>query len=105
MNKIKKVSKFFRIFFQILFIVIPLGTLVSWLLLNTSYDIFTSIGVGQNIVSGPVTVNLLTRVLGIAISCLPVGIILFGFYQLIKIFKKYEKGEIFSINNAIRYQK
>ncbi len=105
MNKIKKVSKCFRIFFQIMLIVIPIGQFMTWLLLNTKYDIFTPIGVGPNMLSGQITVNLLTRVLGITISCLPIGIVLYSLYQLIKLFKNYEKEQVFSINNAIRYQK
>ena len=105
MNKIKKVSKRFRIFFQIMFILIPLGVIWFWLVFHGKHDVFKQFGIGASLVSRPITVDFLSRALAMAVSIIPTGIILYCLTQLIKLFKNYEDGNIFVFNNVICYQK
>jgi hypothetical protein len=105
MNKIKRVSRRFRILFQILFYFTPVAVLWFWLSLHGPIDLFSKLGIGAALFMHPVTINGITRILGIIVTMLPAGILMYALAQLIKLFKHYEHGEIFTIDNANRYRK
>lgn len=114
MNKIQRVSLFFRVIFQVLFIAFPTVLAIAWMttpdsvvmlggLINARFIPESYIAPGTNHLGGIMhTLSGSEKLLGFAISCLPLIVNLFIIYSLIKLFKLYEKGEIFSINN-VRY--
>ena len=105
MDKIARVSKKFRVLFQVLFYLIPILVLWFWVVVHSPYDLFSPLGFTSHLVSGPITVNALTRILGFLVSTLPYSIMMYCLYQLIQIFKNYEKGQIFVLNNVNCYRK
>lgn len=105
MNKIQRTSLFFRVLFQIIFILLPLLTIITWIYAPEpisflgSKIILSAFSHGYPIVQ-PLTVD--TKLLGFLISLLPLIVNLFVLYFLIKLFRLYEQGEIFTMNN-VRY--
>ena len=105
MNRIKRVSLFFKIVFQILFIVLPIILVIAW---STSPESFVIMGGVINMSFIPRSyvnsiLHVLTptdRLLGFGISSIPMLIELYILYSLIKLFDLYGKGEIFSVNNV-----
>lgn len=95
MEKIKRVSYFFKVSFLALFVIIPTIEIVGWL---TS---FSSLVIPLNYRAlAPQVLSMHTKIEAIFVSFLPVTIELFTLYFLIQLFKLYEKGEIFSARNV-----
>lgn len=105
MDKIKSVSWYFRIIFQLLFVFLPVMLAVAWF---TSPDSMVMFGGAVNMSFIPrsyagLVLHELTnqdRVLGFLCGMIPVLVELYILYALIKLFKLYEKGEIFTLNNV-----
>lgn len=127
MNNIKRVSLFFRIIFQLLFVMVPLVLVVSWLYapqplillggtlqLNAIPHMYMApslyakgmhfLTVQSGLSPGFVlhTLSNSEKALGFLVSTIPMAIELFILYCLIKLFGLYAAGEIFSLNN-VRY--
>lgn len=106
MNKIQRVSIFFRIVFQLLFILAPLIVMAAWIyspqsLINMSHGIINLNFIPKAYV-GKILHELtnLDKLLGFCVSTIPLIVELYILYALIKLFSLYEKGDIFSINNV-----
>lgn len=99
MNKIQRVSKFFRILFQIAFIAIPLLQIAFWINAPASLK-FLGDCIHLDMIP-PITIlhplSNTAKFLGFCINMIPTGIYLYILYSLIKLFRLYEKGEIFSM--------
>ena len=115
MNKIKRVSWFFRIIFQIIFIGFPLLLAYSWMTNPEEFVLFNGIINGSFIPKGYLAtadhpsqimhvMSVSERLCGFLVCMIPMAIDLFIVYSLIKLFRLYERGEIFSINN-VRYMR
>ena len=127
MNRIKNVSLFFRVIFQIIFITLPILLIVSWIYapndlvllgfikLNaipanyTGMHAYTMPGAhflpSLNGVNAKALLHTLTaaeKIIGGLVSAIPMVVNMFVVYSLIKLFNLYEKGEIFTINH-VRY--
>lgn len=110
MHKIQRVSLFFRVLFQIAFIVLPVALVLFWL--NGPNPIVlspvTEASSGVEITFIPKSIHIMHAVSGMEkfygflITLIPTGIDLLTLYFLIKLFRLYEKGEIFTISN-VRY--
>lgn len=118
MNRIKNVSLFFRIVFQIIFIALPILLIVSWIYaplelvtlvgflhLNAIPAAYSGMhtytpGISEKAILHTLSIN--EKILGCLVSAIPTMIQMFVVYSLIKLFKLYEKGEIFSMNH-VRY--
>lgn len=104
MNKIKTVSHWFRILFQIVF-VLDVAILI-WFWMNgaqtptTWGPIHPSFLPSHVNIAIPVPMDTSTKFFGFLINCIPIGITLSIYYCLIKLFSLYERAEIFTINNV-----
>ena len=102
--KIKKVSSIFRGLFLVLLIVVPLVHILSWLNAPVPFDLSKSLGFFISVVPQGVkvlhTLSLSTKMVGFLIGAIPVVLIEFILYFLIKLFKLYAQAEIFSIQNV-----
>jgi len=109
MYNIKKQSRRVRILFQYLLVLTPIMVCYYWLTVKTSYEFLTSFGVIQlsydidNYTQFPL--SLTTRVFATIASLLLCSIIMYALKLLIRLFRNYEHSEIFSLNNAMCYQK
>jgi len=106
-DRIKSVSKFFRIFFQIVFIIMPLIFIYSWVV--SAQEVVLPGGVIHTSSVPAAYRNHIFHVLTASenfmaalVSAVPLCVVLFIIYSLIKLFKLYEQGEIFSLAN-VRY--
>lgn len=108
MSNIQKQSRRIRILFQFFLFLTPIAILYYWLTVETQYDFLTSFGVIQATTDmGSYTqlpLTLTTRVLATAASLLLCSIIMYALKVLIQLFRNYERNEIFSLENAVRYQ-
>jgi len=104
MNKIQRVSLFFRIIFQIIFICAPILLIINWmyapqeLVLLGGIIHFNTIPkayLGEQIILSPLTMNI--KIAACLLDVVPLFIELFVLYSLIKLFKLYERNEIFSL--------
>lgn len=107
MNKIKNVSCFFRIFFQIAFFAFPILLAVSWIYAPAELQLLAGFiridPIPVSYTHGILhTLSPSEKLFGFIASCIPLAIILFILYSLIKLFRLYEQAEIFSLNN-VRY--
>lgn len=106
MEKIQKVSLFFRILFQIAFVALPIFLIAFWI--KGPHHTAPWQGLGMDFSFLPKGVEVLhtltpmEKFYGFLISLIPNGIDMIVLYFLIKLFRLYEKAEIFSINN-VRY--
>ena len=104
-SKIKQVSVFFRVVFQILFIVFPIILAIGWMNAPSSLNLLSGM-IRMNVIPYSYenhifhTLTASDKLLAFAVSCMPLIIELFVLYSLIKLFRLYEKGEIFSSNNV-----
>jgi hypothetical protein len=104
MNKIQRVSRYFRILFQLIFISMPILQAIGW-----SYapgelqfgigaiDMIPDMYRKHILVS---SFGLDTKLLAFLVSMMTVSVDLFVLYFLVRLFKLYEQGEIFSIDNV-----
>jgi hypothetical protein len=111
MNKIMLVSRFFRVLFQITFVAVPICLILYWLnapypLLIFGNSIFIDL-IPHQMPNFPIILHLSnqTKFLGFLVSLIPATVILVVCYFLIKLFRLYEKNEIFSLNNIIYLRK
>lgn len=119
MNRIKNVSLFFTTVFQIIFAMLPILLVISWiyapneLVLFASFvklnaipanysgmHVYTPQGIPEKALLHTLTVH--EKILGCLVSAIPMIVNMFILYSLIKLFNLYKKGEIFSINH-VRY--
>lgn len=107
MDKIKRVSLFFRTIFQILFIALPVISVIAWATSPESLVMMAG-AIDMSFIPRSYANSILhilsptERLIGFSISVIPMLIELYILYALIKLFSLYSKGEIFSVNN-VRY--
>lgn len=102
MNKIQKVSFFLRSFFQIIFFVLPILLVLFWLFAPVLYPLYPYaatyfIPSGIEILHPLSVTNCL---FGFLINLLPTVVTMYILHFLIKLFSLYEKGAIFTYENA-----
>ncbi|HEX2548669.1 MAG TPA: DUF2975 domain-containing protein [Gammaproteobacteria bacterium] len=125
MRKIKNVSLFFKILFQIIFILLPVSLIVSWIYAPNEFvtlvgfiklnaipvnyagmHTYTNPGLEflpstQGVTDKAIlhTLTLGDKVIGCLVSFIPLIINMYIVYALIQLFKLYEKGEIFTLKH------
>ena len=118
MNKIENVSLFFSVIFKIIFITTPILLIISWIYapdelrlllgfikLNAIPHTYSGTHVFANGLSAKAILHPLSageKILGCLVSAIPMMIEMFVVYCLIKLFKLYSKGNIFSMQH-VRY--
>lgn len=101
MQNIKITSHRYRILFQVLFYVAPAFTAAFWLSASMlPAGVFDSIQRGDQLI----TLTPLVQFLGFLVDMLPVSIVMYGLSLLIRLFKNYELGNIFTLENAKYYR-
>lgn len=107
MNRITRISLFFRVFFQIFLIAAPLLFIYTWI--NAPEHVVLANGfiqmdsIPKNYSKAILhTLSSSEKMLGFAVSSIPMLIELFIVYSLAKLFALFEKQEVFSLNN-VRY--
>lgn len=98
MNRIEKWSRGIRVLFQIVLIGIPVGVILQWLVFDNE-----AIGLVNGLRSRHPNLPIIqsipysTRWICLGIAMIKNVVAMFGFYHLIKLFKLYEKGQIFTL--------
>lgn len=100
MNKIKCVSLFFRVLFQITFVSLIGAQIIGWIVAPTVGGFFNVIPTSyQFLVLHSLSLN--TKIAGFFVSSIPLAIKLLVLYSLIKLFRLYEQHEFFSAKNVL----
>jgi hypothetical protein len=100
MNRIKYVSLFFRLFFQLAFLCLIVAQIMGWIYAPMHGGFFNVIPLSyQPLVLHALDTN--TKIAGFFLSSIPLLIKLVVLYSLIKLFRLYERHEFFSANNVL----
>jgi glucan phosphoethanolaminetransferase (alkaline phosphatase superfamily) len=99
--KIKSVSRLFKLFFQIVFIILPILHLIAWvyapepllLPMGAIISAFSDIPILY-------TLSFSTKLLGFLVSAVPLIVMECMLYFLIQLFGLYQQNEIFSLKNV-----
>lgn len=117
MKKIKKLSAYLLFAFNVLFITVPLFSMIQWIFLSTkTNDVLGGInffGIFAKTIETPEGyVNLssvswtpLLQLLGFTAEIIGLLPFLMSLLILKTILKNYQKGKIFSVRNAIQYRR
>ncbi|MBK2085625.1 DUF2975 domain-containing protein [Francisella adeliensis] len=106
MKKIKSMSKKYRVIFQLMLVLVIVVTPIFWLTVDTKIDIFSSIGMSSiysPYINSPMLMS--TRIFAIIVSLIPISIVSYALIALIRLFKFYEQGNIFSVETVNQYKK
>lgn len=109
MSNIQKQSRRVRMLCQSLFVLTPIMVCYFWLTVETPYDFISATGIFYltydigYFTMLPLTMT--TRIVAAFTSLLMSSILMYALMVLIRLFRNYERGEIFSLENAMSYQK
>ncbi|NVK17341.1 MAG: DUF2975 domain-containing protein [Methylocystaceae bacterium] len=107
MTKIQKISRLARLCFQGLIVLLPLCVCYYWLTINTAYDYLGLYGIIDldldvaGLTQVPLSVT--TRFLALGVSLTLCAILMQALTLLVRLFKNYERQDIFSYENAVLY--
>ena len=117
MNKIQKMSDYLLITFNVLLISVPLLVLIQWFFIELKtadiHPLINFFGLFERAIQTPegfvnlsaVSWTFWSKLLGLCADVIGLLPFLTSLFFLKKIFKNYQKGEIFSTTNAIHYKK
>lgn len=106
MEKFRSTSKKYKIIFQLILRLVIVITPMFWLTVDTNIDIFTFVGLSSvysSYINSPMLMS--TRIFAIIVSLIPISIVSYALIALIRLFKFYEKGNIFSVETVSQYKK
>lgn len=113
MNQIQKVSSYLLIVFKCLMIGIPLFFCIEWYFLETGlFRELITLGILNEVVPSPeghmkltdIHWTFLTKTLGFTSQMVGFLPYLLGLASLTIIFQNYKRGEIFSVQNAMKFR-
>jgi DUF2975 family protein len=109
MTKIQRTSRMARLCFQGFIVLLPLSVSYYWLTVNTTYDYLGLLGIIEldldvaELTQVPLSPS--TRILALVVSLILCIILMQALNLLIRLFKNYERQDIFSYENAVLYTK
>jgi len=103
MDKIKTVSRYMQGLMIFLFVLQPIIT--ALLCIYTDTKIGHSLWLTWIVQPQFYVVNAKTRILAFFVMMIETSVIMYGLYQIIKLFGAYKRGQVFMLENAIRIKK
>ncbi|MCG8613335.1 MAG: DUF2975 domain-containing protein [Pseudomonadales bacterium] len=109
MDKIRIQSCRVRMLLQCLFFAVPAFILFYWLSVGTGLDFITRYGIFET-AHPPArytdqALSLTTRFLAFLASMVPAAVVMYALGHLIRLFRGYEKGEIFTLEATTHIRK
>ncbi|PTO71086.1 DUF2975 domain-containing protein [Vibrio splendidus] len=107
MSNIQKQSRRVRLLLQSFLALTPIMVCYFWLTIETPYDFISATGLYYYDL-GHLTMlplSMTTRTVAAFTSLAMSSILMYALMVLIRLFRNYERGEIFSLENAMSYQK
>ncbi|MEZ8252113.1 DUF2975 domain-containing protein [Vibrio splendidus] len=107
MSNIQKQSRRVRLLLQSFLALTPIMVCYFWLTIETPYDFISATGLYYYDI-GHLTMlplSMTTRTVAAFTSLAMSSILMYALMVLIRLFRNYERGEIFSLENAMSYQK
>ncbi|UPR59145.1 DUF2975 domain-containing protein [Vibrio sp. ED004] len=109
MSNIQKQSRRVRMLLQFFLVLTPIMVCYFWLTVETPYDFISATGIFYLTYDiGYYTMlplTMTTRMVAAFTSLAMSSILIYALMVLIRLFRNYERGEIFSLENAMSYQK
>ncbi|CAK1738100.1 DUF2975 domain-containing protein [Vibrio crassostreae] len=109
MSNIQKQSRRVRMLLQFFLVFTPIMVCYFWLTVETPYDFVSATGIFYLTYDiGYYTMlplTMTTRMVAAFTSLAMSSILIYALMVLIRLFRNYERGEIFSLENAMSYQK
>lgn len=106
MTRLQLYSRWVGLICRLFLLLVPIGVIYFWLTVQTPYDYPGLIQYGleiESLTSYPLSMQI--RLLAIVVSLVYALIIIYALNCLIKLFNNYQKGEIFTLENAGFYKK
>lgn len=104
MNKIVWVSRFFKYFFQCLFVSIFLSNVIGWIYAPNELALLNHM-ITFNVIPNhyPIlhTLTITEKLLGFTVSLVPITVTLVGLAYLTRLFSMYAQGNLFDKKNVI----
>jgi hypothetical protein len=101
-ERIQRASHRLRIFLIAVFWIMPAVNALVWIFMNHFPDYLTSEMLPY---CAKIPLPASARLMGFAAVMIPTGVAMAGIFHLMRLFKCYEKGEIFKLNNVHCYKK
>lgn len=109
MTKIQKTSRLVRATLQTVIVLIPVLVCYYWLSVNTPYDVLGLSGLIELDMDidalTEVPLTLATRLLALTASLGLSAILIYALVLLVRLFKNYERQDIFNFENTVLYTK
>jgi hypothetical protein len=117
MSKIQKISSYLSLIFSGLLILIPLRSIVQWVFIRTKTsdvsDMINIFGILEKTIQTPegyvnlshVSWTRILQLLGFSADVVGLLPFLISLFVIKQIFNSYQKGEVFTVKNAILYRK
>lgn len=93
MDRIKSVSRTLGVIFKLAFYLSPVVPFAWVWYLNHVWQL-----------EGHGPIPFTSQVFIVGTSFIPISVVMYGLYQMIRLFKNYQKGDIFSLENVLRYR-
>ncbi|ADD67691.1 conserved hypothetical protein [Denitrovibrio acetiphilus DSM 12809] len=102
--KIKKVSEvFYKILTAILFL-IPIFYIIFWWRINDLPTSFINVNMTpENIIQNKLSPSL--QLIGFGVSLLPMGVLMYGFYYIRRLFGLYREGMVFTSDHSLFFKR
>lgn len=98
-NRIQQASRKLCKVLWVLFFIIPVSTALVWIFFNQMPDPMHKM-ILPYFATLPLPLPSVSRLLGFLVMMIPGGIVMYGMYKLICLFKLYEQGWIFQLANV-----
>jgi hypothetical protein len=103
-DRIQRTSKRLKLVCTILFIGIPVLTALFWIFFNSLSQNFLGFGAFAS-KGGGLELPIVTRLLALMVNMIPVSVIMYSLFILIRLSNLYKKKSIFSYENVKCYRK
>lgn len=105
MAKIQSISAKFRIIFKCALFIIPILNCIVWLLYEKMPSEITDTLLPYSLNLQHININSTTKTLACLACMLQVSVVMYALRQLLKLFKNYQEGQIFSLSNVSYYRR
>src|SRR5580698_5038331 len=100
MNKIQRVSRILQRVFLILLIALPICSVIFWFFMKVPNALGIKTSFLPWVEASMQQPDFPERLVGFIVNLIPLSIQMFCLYSLIKLFKLYEQGKIFTLKNV-----
>lgn len=104
LSKIKRLSKKFHLLITVFLVVIPFYYLIYWAFINYFPETLITVNIEPTPLA-PHPLSMKLQLIGFAVSLLPLSALMYGLFNIRKLFSYYQEGVIFSFEHVDIFKK